>query len=119
MSAKTPRIEREARTVEAMIRLYCRDVHGEKTDLCPACSELLSHSIERLAQCPFQQGKTTCARCPAHCFRPIMREKIQAVMRRAGPRMPYRHPFLALCHILDSRRSEPVKPEKNPPKGGA
>ena len=48
-----------------------------------------------------------------------MREKIQAVMRQAGPRMPYRHPFLALCHILDSRRSEPVKPEKNPPKGGA
>jgi len=108
MPAKTPRIKREARTVEAMIRLYCRDLHGGKADLCPACSELLSYSIERLAQCPFQQGKTTCVRCPVHCFRPVMREKIQAVMRRAGPRMPYRHPILALYQYLDGRRREPV-----------
>jgi hypothetical protein len=48
-----------------------------------------------------------------------MREKIQAVMRHAGPRMPYRHPLLALYHFLDSRRSEPVTPQKNPPKGRA
>jgi len=102
-----------------MIRLYCRDLHGTKTDLCSACLELLTYSTERLAQCPFQQGKTTCARCPVHCFRSAMRGKIQAVMRQAGPRMPYRHPFLALCHFLDSRRSQPVKPRENPQKGGA
>ncbi len=106
MLAKDSRIKRETRTVEAMIRLYCRDLHGAKENLCPACSELLSYSIERLAQCPFQQDKTTCASCPVHCFSPVMREKIQAVMRRAGPRMPYHHPLLALYHYLDGRRRE-------------
>ena len=102
-----------------MIRLYCRDLHGTRTDLCLTCSELLSYSIERLVQCPFQEGKTTCARCPVHCFRPVMREKIQAVMRRAGPRMSYSHPVLAFRHFLDSRRSEPAEPQKDPQKGGA
>ncbi len=101
-----------------MIRLYCRDLHGTKADLCPACLELLTYSAERLAQCPFQEGKTTCAGCPVHCFRPVMREKIRAVMRLAGPRMPYRHPLFAFYHYLDSRRRKPVKPRQNPKKGG-
>ncbi|HOD36343.1 MAG TPA: nitrous oxide-stimulated promoter family protein [Syntrophales bacterium] len=118
MPASNSRIKRETRTVEAMIGIYCRDLHGTKADLCPACLELLTYSTERLAQCPFQQGKTTCVRCPVHCFRPVMRGKIQAVMRLAGPRMPYRHPLLALCHFLDSRRSKPVKPREDPKKGG-
>ncbi len=102
-----------------MIRLYCRDLHGTKPDLCSDCRELLAYSADRLDQCPFQEGKTTCYKCRVHCFRPVMREKIQAVMRLSGPRMPYRHPLLALYHFLDSRRSEPLKPQKNPPKSGA
>ena len=58
---------------------------------------------------PFHEGKTTCANCPAHCYKPEMREKIRKVMRYAGPRMIYRHPILALLHIIDGRRKEPIK----------
>ena len=38
-----PRIERERKTVEAMIRLFCRNRHGGG-DLCPACEELLAYA---------------------------------------------------------------------------
>ena len=102
------RIEREARTVSVMIRDYC-SFHHKGNENCSECAELLDYAIERLKKCPFQEGKTTCANCPVHCYRPEMREKIRTVMRYAGPRMIYRHPILALLHIVDGRRKEPIK----------
>jgi predicted amidophosphoribosyltransferase len=98
---------REQRTVEVMIRLYCRDHHGPARELCDDCRALREYTRERLGKCPFQEGKTTCARCPVHCYRPQMREAVRAVMRYAGPRMLARHPVLALRHLLDGRRREP------------
>lgn len=106
-----PRILRERRTVEAMIRLHCRGRHGTP-ELCPSCRELLVYADARAAKCPFQEKKTTCAKCPVHCYRPEMRERIREVMRYAGPRMLWRHPVLALLHLLDGRRAEPERPPK-------
>ncbi len=103
------RMAREARTVEAMVRLYCRGQHGTPKGLCGPCAILRAYALERLGRCPFQEGKTTCARCPVHCYRPDMRAQIRAVMRYAGPRMLTRHPWLTLCHLLDERRREPVR----------
>lgn len=102
-----PRLRREARTVEAMIRLYCRGQHGGSQSLCPECARLLDYARQRLHACPFGEGKTTCARCAVHCYRPEMREEIRAVMRYAGPRMMLRHPLLTLCHLWDGLRREP------------
>ena len=107
MSEKRPRIVRETRTVEVMIGLYCHD-HHKSNGLCSECSELLDYARKRLDGCIFQEGKTTCARCPVHCFVPAMRENIRAVMRYAGPRMTRRHPVLTLFHFIDRRRKEPV-----------
>ncbi|RPI54772.1 MAG: nitrous oxide-stimulated promoter family protein, partial [Chloroflexi bacterium] len=91
-----------------MIELYCRQVHGS-ADLCPRCAALRTYARQRLQKCPFQEGKTTCARCPVHCYKPQMREEIRAVMRYAGPRMLLRHPILAMLHLLDGRRKGPVR----------
>ena len=33
-----------------------------------------------------------------------MRERVRVVMRTAGPRMIWRHPVLAVRHVLDGRR---------------
>ncbi len=100
-----PRMTREARTIEAMIRIYCRGQHGTRQGLCRECETLQDYAGLRLEKCPYQEGKTTCAKCPVHCYRPAMREQIRAVMRYAGPRMLLRHPVLALLHLLvDSRR---------------
>jgi len=111
---RRPRMEREGRTVEAMVRLYCCEQHGGGGSLCAACSELLDYARARLERCPFQEGKTTCARCPVHCYRPAMREQVRQVMRYAGPRMLRRHPVLALRHLLDGRRAVP----RGSPAGG-
>jgi len=63
---------------------------------------------QRLEKCPFQEGKTTCAKCPVHCYSPVMRGKIREIMRYSGPRMSYRHPVATLWHLVDGRRQEPV-----------
>lgn len=112
MSSNHPRMIRETRTVEAMIHIYCRGQHEARDGLCPECGELLDYARERLRRCPFQEGKTTCANCPIHCYKPSMRERIRAVMRYAGPRILYRHPILALLHLVDGLREEPVRAER-------
>jgi hypothetical protein len=102
---------RESKTVGAMIRIYCRGCHRTEGHLCGACSDLLDYATARLANCPFQEGKTTCAKCPIHCYRPAMREEIRTVMRYAGPRMLWRYPLLTLFHFADSLRNGPIRPE--------
>jgi hypothetical protein len=104
------RTARERRTVEAMIGLYCHDQHGTSDQLCGNCTVLRDYALQRLQNCPFQAGKTTCNKCPIHCYKPLKREAIKGVMRYAGPRMLYRHPWLAILHLLDGLRSEPVRP---------
>jgi predicted amidophosphoribosyltransferase len=113
VAGKHPRMDRESRTVEAMIAIYCRGHHGTRLQLCSECDELLAYARERLNKCPFQEGKTTCAQCPVHCYKPAMRDRIRAVMRYAGPRMLARHPILTLFHFIDGRRKEPVREERN------
>ena len=102
------RIAREAKTVEAMIRMRCSDQHRAREGLCPECEVLLQYTRQRLAACPYQAQKTTCAKCPIHCYKPTMRKKIRAVMRYAGPRIMYRHPLLALYHLIEGIRKEPL-----------
>jgi len=51
-----------------------------------------------------------------HCYRPPLRERTWEVMKLAGPRMLWRHPALAICHVLDGRNSTFAEP---PRKTGA
>jgi hypothetical protein len=106
--SKGVRMSREARTVEKMVHMYCRRLHGTRTSFCSECDELLKYSMGRLEKCPYQEGKTNCAKCPVHCYKPEMREKIREVMRFSGPRMTFSHPLMALFHMKDSLRRKPV-----------
>ena len=90
-----------------MIDLYCAKHHAPEGVRCAECQELLQYALERLNRCPFQERKTTCAKCPVHCYRPELRDRIRAVMRYAGPRMLLRHPILAVLHLWDTLRKEP------------
>lgn len=83
----------------AMLRLYCRGRHGRADGLCEDCRELASYSAERLRLCPMDP-KPACRDCRAHCYAPALRERVRAVMRYAGPRLPLRRPLLALRHWL-------------------
>ena len=80
MSGTNPRMTREKRTVEAMLELYCHDQHSTTADLCADCQVLRSYARQRLQRCPFQEGKTTCAKCPVHCYKPQMREHVREIL---------------------------------------
>jgi hypothetical protein len=43
-----------------------------------------------------------------------MRKQIQLIMKWSGPRMLWHHPWLALRHLLDSRRKAPRLPSNRP-----
>ena len=92
------RIENEKKTVEQMIRLYCRLKEGNRT-LCPDCQALLEYAHKRLDRCKFGERKSTCRKCPVHCYKPDMRDRMKEVMRFAGPRMMIYHPLEALRHL--------------------
>ncbi len=103
-----PRIRREKRTIEVMVKIYCHKKHGTEGELCPECAEFLNYAKIRLDKCPFGEKKSTCGKCLVHCYVPEMREKAKRVMRYSGPKMPLRYPMLALHHIWDGRK----KPQK-------
>jgi hypothetical protein len=103
------RMDNERKTVAAMVAFYCQ-AHHSKGELCDECQSLADYARKRLADCPYQQSKPTCGRCPIHCYKPEMRRKIQEVMRYAGARMLWRHPILAIFHMRDRLRKIPPFP---------
>lgn len=72
--------------------------------MCPDCAELLEYALSRLSRCPFGVKKTSCRKCPVHCYRPDMKVRIRAVMRYSGPRMMFYHPVAALRHLFSELR---------------
>ncbi len=56
---KASRIAHEKKTVELMIRLYCRKKE-KNTILCADCEELLRYAHARLDHCPFGEKKSAC-----------------------------------------------------------
>lgn len=111
----TPRLSREMVTMRAMLRIYCRAHHAEaeRNDerLCAECAGLFDYARKRLAGCPYGPDKPTCANCQIHCYGPAQREQTRVMMRFAGPRMLWRHPVLAIAHVIDGKRPAPEKPK--------
>jgi len=115
----TPRLLRELETIEAMTRIYCAD-HHRTAQPCADCRALMTYAAKRLAVCTFGEEKPVCAKCQVHCYGKAMREKVRVVMRYAGPRMIWRHPWLALMHVVDKRYAAPPRPSATatPAPGG-
>lgn len=113
---ENPRIKRERKTMEVMIRIYCKGKHSDTgrhfnsiytgskiIKLCSECECLYHYACERLIACPIRDEKPSCKNCTIHCYKPDMKENIRTVMRYAGPRMFYRHPILSIMHFIDNR----------------
>jgi hypothetical protein len=104
-------IRRDQKTVDAMVRIYCREHHGGADGgTCDECSSLGDYAHARLAHCPFGARKTTCRVCPIHCYRETEREAMRGVMRYAGPKMLWHHPWLAIRHLWVERQGPPEWP---------
>ncbi len=95
--------------------IFCHDQHREAAGLCVECRALLAYAHRRLDSCPFQEQKPACNHCAVHCYSATMKELVRAVMRYAGPRMPLRHPLMALMHLVDGMRRAPVLQRRGRP----
>ena len=113
-----PNIVRDRRTVAAMVDIYCHHHHADLPrsadggDLCADCASLMAYADVRLSKCPFGPEKTTCRECPVHCYRPAERATMKQVMIFSGPRMLWRHPWLAVRHLWLERKGAPPWPPK-------
>lgn len=92
------KIEREKRTIELMIKIYCKKKHKNK-ELCDECQELLEYAHKRLSFCKFGEEKSACAKCPIHCYKKDMKEKVKEVMRFSGPRLLIYNPIELFRHF--------------------
>ncbi len=98
----------EQRVVAVMVEMWCRAKHSKsgveksagERKLCESCKKLLHYAQNRVLKCPVIESKTTCKRCLVHCYSPQMRQEIREVMRYSGPRIIFRHPIMAIKHIL-------------------
>lgn len=108
-AAVAKRRAREKRTISQMVALYCAGHHdaAARTEtgfcgepMCPACKAVDDYAVLRTERCRQMHVKTSCDRCPYHCYRPEERERICEVMRYAGPRMMTKHPVAAVRHLL-------------------
>lgn len=104
MSASKNRLEKERKIINTMIRMYCKNFHNPKSEFCEDCLELFEYASKRLDYCQFGENKPICEKCPIHCYKPDMREKVRKIMRYAGPRMIYTHPIMGFRHLFKKMR---------------
>ena len=97
---------KELEVVELMIRLYCKNKHKCKDGLCTECNELLEYVKLRRSKCPWGDKKPFCSNCKIHCYKPDMRTKIKDVMKFSGPRIVFRHPIIAVKHLIETKRQK-------------
>lgn len=90
-----------------MVERYCAGNHKKTQGVCAECASFLNYASVRLDRCRFGQEKPTCANCPVHCYAGQRREQAKVIMRYAGPRMLWRHPYLSLMHWVDGFRKAP------------
>lgn len=98
------RIEKEKKTINLMIGIYCKKKHKheQKEDgLCEECRELLQYAHKRLDHCKFGNEKRFCSKCPIHCYKKDMKAKIKEVMKFSGPRLMIYSPIQFLKHIIE------------------
>lgn len=111
--AGVPRpIATEKTTVATMVRIYCAAHRHDTRGLCVDCGALLAYSHARLDACPYGADKPTCRECPIHCYRPAERAAMKDVMTFAGPRMMWRHPWLAAVHLWKERFRKVPRPSR-------
>lgn len=105
-----PNIEIEKKTVNYMISLYCHKKHtSPKNQLCDVCRDMLQYALSRLNYCRYGEEKTTCEKCPTHCYRKDYREKVKSIMRYSGPRMILYHPIMAVNHLVKNLKNHNKK----------
>lgn len=90
---------KENRIVEMMIKIYCREKHRYRHELCNDCQEILDYAILRNDKCPNLDTKSFCSVCKTHCYSTEMRVRMKLIMKYSGRRMLLYHPLLAIKYL--------------------
>ncbi|MEQ8175271.1 MAG: nitrous oxide-stimulated promoter family protein [Syntrophomonadaceae bacterium] len=90
----------EAKTLDAMLEIYCHDKHGSQSgELCPDCTGLSKYAHQRIEKCFYGDSKPVCSMCQKHCYKKDRRESIKKVMRYSGPKMLWHSPLLSIRYF--------------------
>ncbi|MDP4269983.1 MAG: nitrous oxide-stimulated promoter family protein [Bacteroidota bacterium] len=98
------RLQRERKTIEKMMHIFCKSKHNHGKQLCEKCQKQLDYAFQRIDHCPFKEKKPACKKCNIHCYKPDMAHATREIMRFSGPRMLFYHPILATWHMVDLMR---------------
>ncbi|TEW52876.1 nitrous oxide-stimulated promoter family protein [Psychromonas algicola] len=96
----------ELKTIIAMTDIYCRDHHSTKE--CQSCEDFIEHAKLKLDRCVYGDKKPACKKCPIHCYKPDKREQARIIMRYSGPKMLFKHPLLAIKHLIKATKKFPA-----------
>lgn len=105
-----PIISEEIRLIDAMIKTYYCQEQVNMTEI-PE-KRMLNYAKKRLEYCRFGESKTTCQRCPVHCYQENYRNQMKKIMRYSGPRMLLKHPVLTIKHGIRGLTRRQLKIEK-------
>lgn len=86
---------KEKELLAIMIKIY---EDGHHVDL----TELKKYAFKRIDHCPRKEEKTFCSSCPIHCYQKIYRQQIREVMKYSGKRIIFKHPIIAIKHMLNT-----------------
>ncbi|MDA7746835.1 nitrous oxide-stimulated promoter family protein, partial [Psychromonas sp.] len=97
----------ELKTISVMAAIYCNAHHIDNANaiLCTDCLALVDHAEQKLDRCVYGESKPACKKCPIHCYKPERREQARLIMRYAGPKMLFKHPVLAIKHLIKETKS--------------
>lgn len=94
----------ESKTINQMINMYCRKVHGQGAKgLCLECQQLYEYAAKRIDKCFYGDQKPVCSKCPVHCYKPEMLEAVKTVMQYSGPRIWIKRPLLSIRYLYRKR----------------
>ena len=96
----------ELETIIAMTSIYCGDHHSQAE--CQSCAEFIEHAKQKLDRCVYGDKKPACKKCPIHCYKPDKREQARIIMRYSGPKMLFKHPLLAIKHLIKATKKFPA-----------
>ena len=97
---KVSRIAHEKKTVELMIRLYCRKKEKNKI-LCTDCEELLRYAHARLDLCPFGDKKGACNELHGTLLQACPARTNATGNAFFRPRMLFYAPWQTIRHLLN------------------
>ena len=115
MEQFTEKQKKDLKVLMEFVRVFCRSKHDNQAEveipselrylfrkgaaLCPDCTGLVAHAVEKRRKCPLDP-KPSCKHCHIHCYSREYRARIREIMAFSGRRMILRGRVDYLWHYF-------------------